>query len=303
MNRKGDLQSKRKLANLIENCMAGGQRSDGIHRTAPKRWTNSELGSFLGQGESTVRAWKNYDNPVTPDDIEGILNQFYGDLPKFAVKRTEMFDVWLAAKGMTPINIDDLEDRYREEPIARWKVSPLEQTEGLAELRLHQPRVSNDGTSFYLDATLRLDRAEYDYQSRTVFIALRSATLVIDSSSHQAAKGSLIGERSRLDDVNVKPHGVEFAAKEGEYLSGDVLQGEYVASMESTGIEGSERVVVSLHAGRQAFFVEATSVDSEDRTTVATSAEKGAILDALIHSTRKKDRLGRTILARSRLRK
>lgn len=303
MNRKGNLYAKRKLAHLIDGYMSAGQRGDGLHRRTPKPWSNVDLAGFVGQAELTVRSWRNVDNPVTPDEIDRILDHFFGDVPKFALKRQELLDAWLAAKSKVTLNIDDLEDRFANEPLVNWKVTTLEQTEGLVELRLHQPRMANDGNSFYLDATLRLDRARYDYEGREVYISMKNATLIIESPSHQPAKGSMIGERTAMVDVVVRPHGVEFTAMEGGYLCGDILQGEYVASMESLGGEVPERVLVSLHAGRRAFIVEASEPNNSEENLVIISAEKETILNTLIHCSRKKDRLGRTILARSRLRK
>jgi hypothetical protein len=142
-----------------------------------------------------------------------------------------------------------------------------------------------------------MDLAEYELECRTIFIGVRDVGLAIDSPSYQPAKGTLVAERRPMENMKVKPGGLEFHPDAGKtHLEGDILRGEHIAVMEPTAT--AEAVItVTAHAGRRSFLLWA-----EDKLT-AVSNEQDAILNVLIHKTKPKDALGRVVLARSRIEK
>jgi nucleoside phosphorylase len=187
--------------------------------------------------------------------------------------------------------------------ITDWAILGSSRTHGLAELRLHQPRPGNVPGTYYVEATLRLGRGEYDYEDHTVSIGLREAFLSLDSSSYQAAQRSMIGERAAHADFQPDVGGVKITGpRKGGCLVGEPLDEEYLAIIEPTE-EGDETVTVSLHAGRLSF--EVALVDRQDGklSIEATPINKRVVLNTLIYERRERDPQGRVILAGAQMRR
>lgn len=181
-----------------------------------------------------------------------------------------------------------------------WIFPETEWTAGLAELRLHQPRTGNQLGTFYVDATLRVDTGKYELANQTIFIGLSDAFLAIETSGCQPARGTLIGERLTSENIRPKPRGVEFRARDGANLSGDLLGEEYIAVMEPT-TQGKQSVTVELRAGRRSFNV---SLERDDGSIVnAESAAKMSILNTLIFKMKEKDMQGRVVLAAAKMKR
>jgi hypothetical protein len=110
-------------------------------------------------------------------------------------------------------------DSVHETTPKKWSLFSLDHTKGLAELRLYHDRSANAPGTFYLDGTLRVAKTDYEYEGRTIFIALRSVSLTIKYKGCQPTKGSLISERSSDANANPKPFGCEFIPNQGnDYL-------------------------------------------------------------------------------------
>ncbi|MGJ4952488.1 hypothetical protein [Bradyrhizobium sp. HKCCYLS20291] len=197
-------------------------------------------------------------------------------------------------------------------PLSDWQILGGRFTDGLAEARLHSPRPGNVPNSFYVDATLRLGRAKHDYEDRTVSIGLAEAFLSLESPSFQIAKGSMIGERG--EHPNFEPEvggaGIKGPCQELDgCLQGDPLGDEYVAIIEPVG-DGKEEVIgdvtgevsLSVHAGRAMFQVAEVGDKGELLQTALTTNKQG-VLNAIIGDGLGRDRQGRLILARARMRR
>jgi hypothetical protein len=188
-------------------------------------------------------------------------------------------------------------------PLADWSILRPELTDGVAELRLHQPRPGNVPSTFYIDVTLRIGEGEYEYEGRTVFIGLKNAFLYFDSPSYQITKGSMIGERAEHPNFDVDVGGTKIKGPQNSdgWLAGDPLGEEYVAVVEPAG-GGEEILTLSLHAGRLALAFKVAPVDSEDEPTeIDLTTNKQAVLNTFISQVRGRDRQGRAILARTRM--
>jgi DNA-binding winged helix-turn-helix (wHTH) protein len=180
-----------------------------------------------------------------------------------------------------------------------WSIFEPTGTDGLVELRLHQPRQGNQPEMFYLDATLRVEVAEYEMDDRILLIGLTDAFLSVESKGCQPAKGTVIGERLACEGVHPKPRGVEFQAPPAGRLTGDLLGEEYIAVMEPT-ISSEQLVTIQVRAGRRSFSVTAKDIDGVEEQT--TSTEKTAILNRFIE-LKLRDEQGRVTLAEARMRK
>jgi hypothetical protein len=188
-------------------------------------------------------------------------------------------------------------------PLADWHILRPELTDGVAELRLHQPRPGNTPNTFYIDVTLRLGEGEYEYEGRTVFIGLKNAFLYFESPSYQITKGSMIGERVEHPNFDVDVGGTKIKGplNSDGWLVGDPLREEFVAVIEPAG-GGEEIVTLSLHAGRLALAFKLAPVDGEDEPTeISLTTNKQAVLDRFISKVLGHDRQGRAILARARM--
>lgn len=180
---------------------------------------------------------------------------------------------------------------------SRWSLSDPIGTDGLAELRIHQPRPGNHVGTFYVDATLRVDVAEYEHEDRIVVIGLKNAFLSIEPVGCQPSKGTMLGERIACETIKTKPRGIEFTAQTDQ-LSGDLLGEEYIAVMESTA-QDQQSVALELRAGRRSFNVAVKGADGCEIQNIST--EKNSILEALIYKLRSKDGQGRVILANAKM--
>jgi hypothetical protein len=287
------LEPRRALARLIRDHLNRGQRAD-VERRNWKPWTDAGISGYLGVSPNTVANWHSEDYPTPPTDILPMLDLLFGDIPAFQGWRSDLRDAWSRAKGLLA---PDSEQSTSEDISSEWAILNTDQSPGLAELRLHPPRPGNKRDTFYLDATFRMDIAEYEWECRTIFIGVRDAGLAIDSPSYQPAKGTLVAERRPMENMKLKPGGLEFHPDAGKnHLEGDILKGEHIAVMEPTAT--AEAVIpVIAHAGRRSFLVAA-----EDKL-VPVSNEQDAILNALIYKAKRKDALGRVVLARSQIKK
>jgi hypothetical protein len=287
------LEPRRALARLINDHLNRGQRAD-VEQRNWKPWTDADFSGYVGVSPNTVSNWRSEDYPMPPTDIVPLLNILFGDIPAFQGWRRDLRDAWSRAKGLLP---PDSEQNTSEDISSEWEIRNTDQSPGLAELRLHPPRPGNKRDTFYLDATFRMDLAEYEWECRTIFIGVRDVGLAIDSPSYQPAKGTLVAERRPMENMKLKPGGLEFHPDAGKtHLEGDILRGEHIAVMEPTAT--AEAVItVTAHAGRRSFLLRA-----EDKLA-AVSNEQDAILNVLIHKTKPKDALGRVVLARSRIEK
>jgi hypothetical protein len=198
-------------------------------------------------------------------------------------KDTGAVGATLVSTGQPLPFLDDLAD---------WELLGRSRTEGLVELRLHQPRLANMPNNYYIDLTLQLGKGKYEYEDKVVSIGLREAFLSLDSPGYQSTQKSMIGERSRHWYVEPDLGCVKIIGpmdKDRTHLVGQPLDNEYLAVIEPAG-SGEEVVTVSLLAGRASFLVELA-----DRKT--TSVNKQAILNSLIYEGRDRNPQGRVILA------
>jgi hypothetical protein len=188
-------------------------------------------------------------------------------------------------------------------PLADWNILRPELTDGVAELRLHQPRPGNVPNTFYIDVTLRLGEGEYEYEGRTVFIGLKNAFLYFESPCYQITKGSMIGARAEHPNFDVDVGGTKIKGPRNSdgWLVGDPLGEEHVAVIEPAG-GGEEIVTLSLHAGRLALAFKVAPVGDEDKPTeIDLTTNKQAVLNTFISQVLGRDRQGRAILARTRM--
>lgn len=192
---------------------------------------------------------------------------------------------------------DELEQATEDNSASGWSRPDAIGTDGLADLRLYEPRPGNQAGTFYLDATLRVDVAEHEQDDRIVAIGLRNAFLSIESVGCQPSKGTMIGERIACETVHAKPRGVEFTAAI-DHLTGELLGEEYIAAMEST-VQGEQSVTLELRAGRRSFNV--TVKGADDCKGQDTTTEKTAILNTFIYQSRSRDGQGRVVLARAKM--
>jgi hypothetical protein len=275
-----------------------GTRPDGHPDFPGKLWEYDEFAKTAGVDSRSLR---NYRSSVIPKSSfqNRIEHALFGDNE--------------AAYGAWRKRLRDAAtrtERTNAEPalLAHWTILPSEFTDGLAEVRLHQPRPGNMPNQFYIEATLRLQKGEYDYEDRTVSIGLKDAFLLLESPNYQATKGSMIGEREHPNfEADVGGAKIKGPRSDG-CLAGNPLGDEYVAVIEPVGSGkeepaggGKEVVTVSLHAGRRSAFDVALIDDQDERTETYPTINKRAVLDAVINEGLGRDRQGRVILARSKI--
>lgn len=191
-----------------------------------------------------------------------------------------------------------------------WAVSNnIVSLSGIVELRLHQPRLTNDQVSLYIDATLIMDTATYEIDGYSVDIGLRRTFLTISSPGYQVVKGSMIGERSESDAFIRRAGGVDIVGPRDDVgcLCGNILRDEYIAEMEPSDPTGDPVITVKVHAGRGNFVVRDSCVteSSKEKAVIPQNlgAEKNAIIDALLYKMLQKDSQGRIIVAEARMRR
>ncbi len=193
-----------------------------------------------------------------------------------------------------------------ETPTPGWRFTEENLLPDLVELRLHPPRAGNELADwYYVDATLLFGTAEHDYlpedgsDPRTVAIALRKALLTIGSPSYRPLKDSMLGERTESDHYRRVAGGVEIIgpAPEGT-LQGNPAGGDHLAVIAGTGT-GEEPFGVSVAANWGSFVVTDANVPGLAAGANQPSANKAAILNALIHKQAAKDAAGRAVLARA----
>lgn len=286
------LEPRRALAHLINDHLNRGQRVD-VEQRNWKPWTDADFSGYVGVSPNTVSNWRSKTNPIPPTNILPLLNILFGDNPAFQGWRRDLTDAWSRAKGLLP----EPEQNASEDVSLEWEIRNTDQSPGLTELRLHPPRPGNKRDTFYLDATFRMDLAEYEWKDRTIFVGVRDVGLSVSSPSHQPAKDTLVAERRPMENMKLKPGGLEFHPDTGKsHLEGDILRGEHIAVMEPTTAADAV-ITVTAHAGRRSFLLR-----TEDEVGLV-SNEQDAILNVLIHKTKPKDELGRVVLARSRIKK
>lgn len=187
---------------------------------------------------------------------------------------------------------------YRED----WIFTGTDDSE-LATVRLHPLKVGNSEYSIYLDASVRVGVVEYKLEgpvggAKRVAIGLDKVHLTFSSDRYQLGKRSMFGERVSYKHITPLPDGVEICCpRRGDCLSGDLLGDEYFARLEYTGRPGSF-IELTLWAIDRCFCV--FRVDEKgDRQRI--SAEKEAVLQALVYRKKNVDKLGRVVLAAARM--
>lgn len=317
-----DDDSTRTFARLLAWHLNNGTRPRRTPETPGARWTNEEFGTACGgSNEKTVRLWRSGSS--VPNDLPTIERELFGDNSAYLVWRQELRNAYDAAKR----NRDVVAHAFGtlgspSAPARRSQSAPTERTSqmsaydpreqwillgsrgvlALMELRLHPPRLGNELDTFYLDATLLSGTAEYDYEDRLIVLGVRSAVLVLDSASYQAAQGSMIGERPGPAYFKRLAGGVEITGPRDDNgrLSGDILQGEYIAVIESVGND-EHPLTVSILAGRRSFSVAALGRKKGTVSDDETNVNKDAILNALIYKVQTIDSQGRIVLAEARI--
>ncbi len=291
---------------LVQALRDGKGRHKPTHKTA-LRWTHSTFHDALGKADlqvsiDTVRGWFNGKRVAKEEQVRAILDVL---LPKprgteALAEQQAKLRLWQQERGpvapaVTPPPAD-----------SAWLITPPENTAGLTDLRLHPLRPANLPGTHYLDATLRVDEAEYEYEGQTLLISLREAFLGLSPASMPAVQGSFIGERIPHDHITPKPtNGVLITGPREPQtgkLRGDILGGEHVAVLVDGGGADVE-VQLTLAAGTRAFIVEiADSQAAEMRCPDEPSVDKQAVLEALIAKKLGRDEQGRILLARARAR-
>jgi hypothetical protein len=198
-----------------------------------------------------------------------------------------------------------------DEPVNDWALYEAEhEVAGLVELEPQQPSPGNIPQTYYLHATLRFGTITPTCNDRMVFIGLEESHLSIRASGYLVRKGSMIGERSPMETLQRDAsRGVKISGPRDKWgnLSNDALGDEHIAIIESRGT-GDENVAIVVAAEKWNVAVAAVEgndgVRYEDRSRVrVSSAEKEAVLDALLRKGRPADELGRLIVAKATMKR
>jgi hypothetical protein len=173
----------------------------------------------------------------------------------------------------------------------------------LAAVRLHPLKTGNSEGSYYLEASVLVDIAEYKLEEpvsggKRFAIGVDRVHLAFSSDGYQIGKQSIIGERIILKHIRPLPDGVEICCpQEGECLSGDLLGEHQFARLEATG--GPKNFIeLTLRAVDRCFCV--FKLD-ERGNRERISLEREAVLNAVIYKMRKEDGHGRVLLATARM--
>jgi hypothetical protein len=292
-NDSADGSVDKTYAELLDfHLVRHGTRPTGHPNRDGKLWRYEEFASTARIASRSLRSYRN--SVIPPPDIRNrIEDAFFGDNSAYDEWRARLRDA--ATRGT----------KAESQPLADWNILLTEFTEGLAEVRLHQPQPGNLPDTFYVEASLRFQKRAQNYLDRTVSIGLKDAFLSFESPKYQAAKRSMIGERAEHPNFRPDVGGVKIIGpcdSSDGCLVGDPLGDEYLAVIEPVGDgstdEGKEVLTVSLHAGRLAFDV-ALVGDQGER--IGAPDNKLAVLDALIRDGFGRDPLGRVILARAKI--
>jgi hypothetical protein len=281
-----------------------------------KGWTTTDFLNRMQKvghsvSDDTVKNWLQNKSFPHRRQHETIVKVYFGasesnrgELSSNAA-RDEFEAAWQMAEDSRHERIEKRPRITENDPSFEWQIFACNGIDGLTEVRLHQPRLGNEPGTYFIDATIRIDRIECEPNGITIFIGLRDVFLSLTSPSYQAAKGTMIGERSTQPHVRVTVGGVEFNGprdKAHGCLVGDLLGEEYIAVIEPTR-EIEHPITVMLHAGRRSFSVARGNDKDGNSGAEMVGAEKDAVLNALIYKGRPKDGLGRAILAQSRMRR
>jgi hypothetical protein len=191
-------------------------------------------------------------------------------------------------------------------PADDWEFTEATVLRGLVELRLHPPRPGNEVSgSLYVDATLLFGTACPDYMPddgqdpRSIAIALRQARLAIGSESYRPLKGSMIGERGDCEHLRRVAGYLEITgpAPNGT-LKGSPIGDQHLAVIAGTNA-GDGAFAVTVTANWGSFVVIDADTPPESGGSNTPSANKTAILNALIYENVRRDELGHPVLARA----
>jgi hypothetical protein len=289
---------------LLDRHIRAGTRPDPNNR---EPWTNPEFAKLMpgrdptveGAAPNTVANWRR--GATRPQAIEPILCALFGPFRSDGGNaRSEMREAFDAARALEEAD-DRIEEGDSSVPPTDWRVRRDGGVPGMVELRFHPPRPGNEPgvPTVYIYATLWIDVAEYEYESRSLIIGLKEAYLCIDSRSWPLRRGSWIGERCPLPGIEPKPSSVRLTpTQDRQLLTGAPLQDEYLGVLENVGDERNGPVTITLSAASRSFHIADAGAVKESGFV---SENKDAVLSALIRKGRKIDPQGRIILSESSL--
>ena len=268
-----------------------------------ERWTVRhfsdavERAGFAAPDPETIGGWLNAERWPQPARKDAILAVFFPAKSGNDAARAEMLASWTEGQREAPAR---RKARLEDSPVPlKWVISRHVSTEGLADLRLHQPQPLNEEGSYRVEASARIDIAEFGHDRQDYAIGVTTVLLAVESEAYQVTRGSMIGERPTGLPARVRADGVEMTGPrdpDSGCIVGDLLNGEHVAHIESLN-DGEGPVHVSLRAARRAFKV--LGLDAQGRNTpVPVSEETDAVLNILLGKDREKDSLGRVLLAK-----
>jgi hypothetical protein len=278
-----------------------------------RSWTPKEFGDAMQKcgcqiSDDAVRLW--YLGEHLPRSLQkaAILRVFFptSGIGKRETAADEAFRtmdaLWLEAQRRPRSQSKELLPPATYDQPAEWVIFDRRSIDGLTELRLHPPRLGNLPGTVYIDATLRIATAIYEWEERSVSIGLREAFLSVDSASYQPSKKSMIGDRSEHPYFKPTPGGADITGPRDKHgcLTGDPLGEDYVTAIEPTN-DDEKPVTMRLRAGRRSFKVAVTNTEKQHHSRNSTAVNKDAVLNALIYERREKDRQGRVVLAQVRM--
>ena len=261
-----------------------------------------EKAGFSAPDPDTIGAWLKGERWPQPARKGAILAVFFPAKQGNDAARQKMLDAWTdGQREVTPRRKARIEDSAAS---LKWVISRHGATEGLADLRLHQPFPLNEEGSYRVEASARLDIAEFAHERQDYGIGVTTVLLAVESEGYQVTRGSMIGERPADLPARLRADGVELHGprdNDSGCIVGDLLGEEHVANIESLN-DGEAPVYVSLRAARRAFKV--LGLNAQGRNTpVAVSEETDAVINALLGKDRERDSLGRVVLAKASMKR
>ena len=300
----GNFPSRHRFVELFQkHWREGTGRKLGLGATGPG-WSEVTFARAVTKGEfgecpetKTITAWKDGKRWPQEDSKNIILKVFFTGKSHADPDRMAMEDAWTEGQRESPPRRKArLEDSSVPQ---KWVISRHVTTEGLADLRLHQPSPLNEEGSYRVEASARLDIAPFEHDRQDYAIGVTTVLLAVESEAYQVTRGSMIGERPTELPARVRADGVELTGPRDPAngcIVGDLLNGEHVAHIESL-YDGEAPVFVSLRAARRAFKVLGLGAQGRN-TPIAVSEETDAVLNILLGKDREKDSLGRVVLAK-----
>lgn len=256
--------------------------------------------------EDTVLKWRRGENLPRREKMQGIKRVFFPGYNPLSpddreAAHRDLDEAWEreTQARSKPRRSDGLSDAQEN-----WAISTPQDVPGLLELEPQQPQAANQPGTYFVHTGLRFDTLEIEHKDRVIAIGLTKVDAGIQSSDYLVVKGSMSGERVPLPHITRRANrAVQISGPHdgNGHLTGDAFGEDHFAVIQARREDDGEFALVVL-ADQRSISVLATDASDPTRHLAADTAEKEAIINAVLRKGRESDD-GRIVVAKARLKR